>query len=88
MGKPTSTELNDALQEAARMREQGDDPHFIAKSLLNLHYRINHLEKVMHAAERYLHGQAIHEHSVLIRAIEAAHKADTRTTGKDDDRLV
>ena len=36
MGKPTTEELPQALEQAAQMREHDDDPHFIAKSLLNL----------------------------------------------------
>ena len=38
MGKPTQEELNHALEKAADMREHGQDPDFIAKSLLNLNF--------------------------------------------------
>ena len=84
MGVPTEQELEQALGEAARMREQGEDPHHIAKALLNHHYRIEKLEKVLHAAEVYLHsGHGGQEHSQLIRAIEAAKKASTDTDQHD-----
>ena len=78
MGVPTEQELALALSEAARLREQGEDPSFIAKSLLNHHYRIEQLEKVLRAAEVYLHsGHGGREHSLLLRAIETAKKSST-----------
>lgn len=86
MGKPTEEELKTALAEAARMREHGEDPHFLAKSLLNLNYRLKHLEHVLQASERYLHsGLAEHNHAELVRAIEAYKRAEVRGT-QDEDR--
>ena len=35
MGRPSKEELASALAEAGRMREQGEDPHHVAKCLLN-----------------------------------------------------
>jgi len=85
MGKPTEEELNTALAEAARMREQGEDPCFVAKSLLNLNYRLGHLEHVLQAAERYLHsGLAEHNHAELIKSIETFKRADARGTQEQD----
>ena len=46
MGKPTPEELQKALTEAGRMREKGEDSHFLAKSILNMNFRIKILEKV------------------------------------------
>jgi len=83
MGKPTTEELAQALEEAARMREQDDDPYFIAKTLLNLQYRMGFLEKVLHAAERYLRGEGGTEHAALHRAIEQAKAEDAHTAGRD-----
>jgi len=87
MGKPTSEELQQALNEAARMREQNQDPYFLAKSLLNLNYRLGFLEKVMHAAELYLRGEGAQEHAALRRAIEKAKDEDTHTSGMDSKSL-
>ena len=73
MGKPTEEELAAALKEAQRMREQGEDPHHVAKALLNLNYQISFLGGVLQAAENYLNsGMAEREHTVLVRAIEKA----------------
>jgi len=83
MGKPTTEELQQALKQAAQMRERDDDPHFIAKSLLNLQYRLGFLEKVMRAAELYLRGEGGQEHAVLQRAIEKAKQEDAHTAGRD-----
>ena len=84
MGVPTAEELQTALQEAARMREQGEDPHHIAKTLLNHNYRIEKLEKVMHAAELYFRsGNADREHTKLVQAIEAAKYSGSNTSDHD-----
>ena len=83
MGKPTADELQQALDEAVRMRENDEDPQFIAKSLLNLQYRMGFLEKVMHAAELYLRGEGGREHTLLLRAIEKAKQEDAHTEGRD-----
>lgn len=87
MGKPTTKELEQALAEAARLREQGEDVHHIAKALLNLNYRNACLEKVLRAAELYLRGLGEHEHTVLQKAIDLAHHEDERASGHDSDRL-
>jgi len=86
MGVPTQDELKEALEEAARMREQDEDPQHLAKALLNHHYQLQKLEKVLHAAELYMHsGQAGTEHAALMRAIEAAKKA--RSNSDDHEEL-
>jgi len=85
MGVPTTEELQTALTEAARMREQGEDPHHIAKALLNHNHRIDLYEKAIHAAELYLRsGNASQEHTKLIRAIEAAKYSGSNTTDHDN----
>ena len=85
MGVPTEEELQTALQEAARLREQGEDPHHIAKVLLNHNYRIEKLEKVMLAAELYFRsGNAGQEHTNLVQAIEAAKYASSNTADGDE----
>jgi hypothetical protein len=84
MGVPSKEELDCALKEAIRMREQGEDPYYLAKSLLNHNYRIDTLEKVLHAAELYLQsGQAGHEHGQLVLAIEAAKRAKADSNDSD-----
>lgn len=85
MPKPTEEEYLHALEVAGQMREKREDPDFLAKSLLNLNYRYEYVRKVMHAAERYMRfGQEEREHRDLLRAIEAAHQAETRDSGKKD----
>lgn len=76
MGVPTEEELHTALEEAARIREQGEDSHHLAKVLLNHNYHIDILEKVLRAADLYLHsGHGPTEHANLVRAIETAKNA-------------
>lgn len=85
MGVPTEEELNTALDEAARMREQGEDPQHLAKVLLNHHYRIDVLKKVLWAADLYLHsGHGATEHTNLIRAIETAKDTAQNSTTHDE----
>jgi hypothetical protein len=77
MGKPTDKEFEEALQEAKRMREQGEDTHYLAKALLNLNYQREFLLRVLHAAEHYLQsGMAETQHTQLVRAIEKARSVD------------
>ena len=85
MGVPTTEELQTALNEAARMREHGEDPHHIAKALLNHNHRIELFEKAIHAAELYLRsGNASQEHTKLVRAIETAKHASSNTTDHEN----
>lgn len=89
MGKPSKVELELALAVAKQMREKGDDPAFVAKTLLNHHYRLTYLEHVMRAAELYLRsGLGEHEQSELLQAIESAHRADLHSAGADEEDLV
>mgnify|MGYP003527093519 FL=1 len=84
MGKPTATELRQALDRAIEMRESGKDPDFLAKSLLNLHYRLLKLERTAEAARRYLHaGQSATEHRALLQAIQEAEVASRDPEGDD-----
>ena len=84
MGVPTEQELERALSTAKTMRESGEDKDFLAKTLLNHHYRLNLLHHVMEAAGLYLHsGNGSKEHARLLKAIEKAKAAEYRP-GQDD----
>ena len=84
MGKPTKEELETALQEARRMREEGEDTHHVAKALLNIHYRNDYLQNVLRAVEDYLHsGLAETEHTRLLKAIEKAREADDLSSHRE-----
>lgn len=77
MGTPTEVELKQALKHAIEMREQGADPDFVAKSLLNHHYRLKKMEKVIETAKLYLRsGQSPTEHAKMVRALEAYDQID------------
>jgi len=85
MGIPTKEELEHALTMAGKMREMDIDPDFIAKCLLNTHYRMELLEKVFIQTKVYLNsGESTQEHAKLVKAIEAAEKAaSVSQDGKD-----
>ena len=88
MGKPTEGELKQALIEAVRMRENGEDPHHIAKALLNINYRMEAMHRLLQAADKYLHfGQQEREHAVLLRAIEAAKLAEDHDTTLEEEKF-
>lgn len=88
MSKPTPQELDSALELAKRMREQGKDPHFLAKSLLSHHYRLGYLEEVLQAVENFLHsGMAEAEHRRLIKVVEKARQAEERTAKQNSNEL-
>jgi len=84
MGVPTNDELNIALKEVIRMRESGEDPCFVAKVLLHHHWVIEQLEKVVKAADLYLHsGHGSREHTQLVKAIEHAKNANRVSTDQE-----
>lgn len=84
MSKPSNLELKTALNACAKMKEHNDDPLYIAKSLLNLNYRMKYYEELLVAADRYMnHGQAEHEHMKLLRCIEKAKEAENISSNKE-----
>ena len=57
---------------------------FVAKSLLNLNYRMRYYEELLKAADRYMnHGQAEPERMKLLRAIEKVKDIEIRTAKED-----
>ena len=63
------------------MRDRDVDPFFIAKVLLHLNYKIDYLEKVLHAADRYINmGMSDRERKTLISAIEKVKDIDSYTS--------
>lgn len=75
--KPTAEELERALIEAENMREQGDDPDYLSKSLLYLHNRVEKLDQAFNAANQYMRfGQEEHEHAELLKALEVVRKQE------------
>jgi hypothetical protein len=86
MPKPSEEELETALKTAAQMRDDDNDPFFVAKALLSHNYRIRYLEEVMHVADRYInHGMSEQEKTHLIRTIEKAKDAEYFTANKERD---
>lgn len=77
--KPSADELNEALAEAERLRAGGADAHHLAKTVLYQHERLHHLEEVRRLAERLMNfGQDEHDHALLVRALDAARRAEER----------
>ena len=88
MGKPTEQELDTALSEAKRLRESGEDTHFLGKALLNCSYQNGILLEVLHAAEHYLRsGMAEAEHTRLVRVIDKARQADDRSAHREQETI-
>lgn len=85
MGVPSKAEMEQALAEAIRMREQGHDEHHLAKVLLNLNYRFHLMEDAISAAKHFLHsGLAPHEHALLVKAIAAVEGAAQRANAEKE----
>ena len=86
--KPSREEMARALTAAQAMRAQGQDGEFVAHALLYCEHWMRTLDRVRHAAERYLHsGMAEHEHSDLVRALAAARKADLASSHEAPERF-
>ncbi len=80
MAMPTPEELKTALAEAGRMREQSEDPYYVAKALLNLNYQNEQLKEVLKMADKFLRtGMNVVDHQKLKKSIESAKKAIERT---------
>ncbi|WP_455206867.1 hypothetical protein [Kaarinaea lacus] len=80
----SAAELNQAVAQAGAMREQDNDRHAIAKTILNLNYLVKQLEAVHRAAERYLHsGMSLTEQQNLETAIKKYYAAESRSSGVD-----
>lgn len=83
MGRPTKEELAAALAEAARMREQGEDEYFVAKSLMNHDYRLKLYEQLYQSVEHYLRsGQSDTEHGKLMKILDKI-RSEERHPGLD-----
>ncbi|RMD71933.1 MAG: hypothetical protein D6819_00235 [Gammaproteobacteria bacterium] len=68
--------MKEALEEAERLREQGD-PHHLGSVFLQLYQRQIQLEKVAEAADRFLRfGLDPMLHADLVRALEKLKKMD------------
>jgi len=68
--KPDDNELKTALEEAERMRDAGEDSHFLSKSLLYLQRRNKELEKVLDHLEIFLQfGLPVEEHAKLTKLV-------------------
>ena len=86
--KPNSDEMQQAMEKAELMRESGEDPYFLSKSLIYMNKRLDFLEKVFTAASQYVHfGQDEHEHTLLLQALEAARRAEDKETQHEDHGL-
>lgn len=85
--KPTPAELNQALAEAERLRDMGQDTQHLAKTLLYQHERLRHLEEIYVHAERLVKfGLDEHEHALLVKALDTAKKAEA-AAGKGAETL-
>ncbi len=88
MAMPTEEELKIALAEAGRMREQGEDPYFIAKSLLNTNYQNEQLKEVLKMADKFMRtGMNVIDHQKLKKAIDKARNAIERTGAIEGDKF-
>ena len=86
MAKPTEPQLQQALARARQMREQDQDPHYLAKALLNCHYENGLLRAVLQAVECYLtSGLAEPEHVHLLKSLETARAGLNRSAGLEPD---
>lgn len=86
--KPSSKEMQQAMEMANLMRETDGDPHFLAKSLIYLNHRNEMLERINKAAHHFMRfGQAEHEHAELLRALEDARLDEEHENQQEDHGL-
>ncbi len=76
--KPTPREIEIALEAAEQMREAGDDPSFVSKTLLYLHQRNELLEELLKHLKVFMQfGQFSEEHAHLVVLLEKIREQDT-----------
>jgi len=86
--KPSANELKKAIAVAELIRESGEDPEYISKSLLYLFHRVENLEKVFSAASRYMRfGQEEREHALLLKALESARELEDDENMQDKEEF-
>jgi len=84
----TESELECALNVAAQMREQDDDPDYIAKAILSYNYLHKHLQKVYRSADRYFHsGMQSSTLRELENNIKNYRALENRASGRDSRNL-
>lgn len=84
MGKPSETELQQAIMAAIKMRESGNDPDFVAKTLLNQNYRLQKLERLLSTTRRFLHaGQSVTDRRQLLKVLEEAERSEADPDAQD-----
>lgn len=80
--KPTTDELEMALDVAERMRDADIDSYYLAKSLLYLDQRNQLLEKVLEHVELFIQfGLPEDEHARLVLLLEEIRKKETHESG-------
>jgi len=88
MSKPSELELKIALQAAVKMKEINEDDNYLAKSLLNHHYRIGYLAEVLKSADRFMnHGMSEQERMHLLHVIEKAKDSEYRIGNEEHENF-
>ena len=83
MTRPTDDEMEIALQEARRMRDEGYDGSFMARSLLYLSAKDALAEKVVKQVRMFLKfGMSTEDLSHLRKAVEAWESFEYRQGGE------
>jgi hypothetical protein len=86
MAKPNAEELHRVLEVAARLASNESDEGALARCVLYLHDRNQHLEDVYEHVENYLNsGMAEQAHARLVTALDQAREAQHRQGHEDSD---
>ena len=82
--KPSSEQMQHALEVAESMRERDDDPEYLSRTLLYMQHRLEVLERVCDVANEYMRfGQDEREHAKLLQALKAAREVEYRESSKE-----
>jgi CBS domain-containing protein len=81
--RPTAEERAIAMRTAEVLHDEARDPRFLGKTTLYLEQRNAYLETVLELSDRFLlSGQDVHVHSLLLKAIHAAKRAEEHASGR------
>jgi len=86
--KPSTEQMQHALEVAASMRDRDEDPDYLSMTLLYLQHRLEVLEQVHTAANEYMHfGQEERQHARLHRALESVRDFEIQESNQEKQDL-
>lgn len=83
--RPEPDDLKEALSAARHMRDDGDDPHHVARWLQYYHRRCQSMEDLLHVTDRFLRFGMPEAELTAMRQLVARLREDELAAGDSDE---